>query len=368
MLKKIIFLGTALMMAAGSLSVSAENNAGISFDKPAGDAGDAVKIGGGLAGATVYGTFPDEHITLDYDGKQFATMKIFHSMPVDSRVTAYKRGLDSETNVAFTEINLTNGLRDERYYASPVDSVLVMTYNDEVPLLCTIVLKSDYASEIKSFDDRITMKGTLPDGNDFTTIVKVIPWAGRIITNPDASLMLYGVKGATLVISTVKSAEPDLAALRVFRASFKLKDGLEKYCQMKGEPTMPDDYVSYASVPAATGASAGTVDIVATDAEGHTDLVLRTTDDAIEFLPFSATRPADGDVVDVTAHGAFRISIRWDKGKVSGGTISYYPKDYMADETDVTLLLNGEPHKVHITAGQTIPLENFVDLVRPFIQ
>lgn len=372
--KTIISTGAAFMLAAVSLPSSAQESKPRTFDKPAGSSSEAVNIGSGLTEATIYGTFPDEKIVLNNGKEQFATLTIYHSVPVKSRVTKYQRGLNPDTNIAFTDIKLTNGLRNEHYFASPVDSVLVMTYNDAVPLFCTIVLKSDYAKDIKSFDDQITMTGTLPgesgDGTDFTTILKVIPGAGNITTNPDASLTLNYMEGATLLISTVKSPEADLAKLRVFRASYKLKDGLERYCHISPDDPMADEYVTYSTVAAPDGSTAtdGAMDIVSTDAEGRSDVVMRTLPDHIEFLPMSATRPADGEADDVSALGAFKISFRWEKGKVTGGNISYYPKDYMNKETDVELILNGEPHNVHFTAGQTIPLENFVDLVRPFIQ
>lgn len=371
MYKKLIFIGAVLMMAAVSLSLSAAAAKADSstFDKPAGQAAETVKIGGALTAATIYGTYPDEHIEINDGETTLATLTIYHSVPLGCRVTGYRRGLDSSTDVAFTDINITNGRINEKYYASPSDSVLVMTYSDEVPLFCTIVLKSDYAGKIKSFDDRITMKGMLPGGSDFTTILKVIPGAGNITTNPDASLTLNYMKGATLVISTVKSAEPDLARLRVFRASLRLSDGLDAYCLMAGNAPLEYEQVTYTAVaaPAVAGHPEAT-DILSTDAEGRTDVVLRTTTGRIDFLPFSATRPADGEAVDVEALGAFKISFRWEKGNVTGGNISYYPKDYIKQETDVDLILNGEPHRVRFTAGQTIPIENFVDLVRPFIQ
>ncbi|WP_303333108.1 glycoside hydrolase N-terminal domain-containing protein [uncultured Muribaculum sp.] len=369
MLKKLIFICAALAGAAVSLSAAAAKADSLTFDKPAREAAEAVKIGGALTAATIYGTYPDEHIEINDGETNLSTLTIYHSVPLGSRITGYRRGLDSSTDVAFTDIDLTNGRINEKYFASPADSVLVMTYSDELPLFCTIVLKSDYAGEIKSFDDRITMKGTLPGGSDFTTILKVIPGAGNITTNPDASLTLNYMKGATLVISTVKSAEPDLARLRVFRASLRLSDGLDAYRLIANDAPLEEEQVTYTSVaaPAVAGQPEAT-DIMATDAEGHTDVVLRTTTDRIDFLPFSATRSADGEAADVEALAAFKISFRWEKGNVTGGNISYYPKDYMAQETDVDLILNGELHRVHFTAGQTIPLENFVDLVRPFIQ
>lgn len=132
---------------------------------------------------------------------------------------------------------------------------------------------------------------------------------------------------------------------------------------------MDEEYITYSTVAAPEGTGTpDALDIVSTDEEGNTNVVMRTTTGRIDFLPFSATRPADGEATDVNVLGAFKVSFRWEKGKVTGGNISYYPKDYMEQETDVDLILNSEPHHVHFTAGETIPLENFVDLVRPFIQ
>lgn len=397
MLKHSIFIAA---VAAVSVVAAAKTDRTV-YDKPAKDAGEAVTISNGTAGATIYGSFPDEHIELSgltvsktaagvkgnsgKDFTPFAKLDIHHSVPVKNRVTGYERGMDAETSTAFTGFDMTGGKRLEEFYASTSpDSVIVIRYNDEVPLFCTIFLTSDYAREVKSFDDRITMTGTVPAtdaegrGTDFTTILKVIPGKGNITTNPDASLTLNYMKGATIVISTVKHAHGEtdrrlaaedaaaLARLRVFRSSLDLADGLEAY---RGKIASGKFADVYASEETAADGDAPYREISAvTCEEGTRAVVLRAWPERIVFLPGSEGEWGDGESTNVEALGMFRINFRWEKGKVTGGTITYTPKDYMEKERKMVLVLNGESYDVEFKSFQSVPLENFVDLVRPFIQ
>lgn len=393
----------AAAFAAASAGASAKTDT-LTYDKPAKNADEAIIVGNGTSGATIYGTFPDERVELNHivaaenptgenrreAFRPLADLTVYHSVPVGSRVTRYERGMDMGTSTAFTDMTMTAGKRREEFYASAADSVIVISYSDEVPLFCTIFLTSDYAREVKSFDDRITLKGTIPPadgrgpGLDFTTILKVIPGKGNITTNPDASLTLNYMRGATIVISTVKATadvrnlsftdegDPatDLARMRVFRASLNLADGLAAYCSKASERALADSYSADGADAAATPDElyAQYLDVAAAGEGGNTQVVLRTEPGRIVFLPGTEAGWGDGEAEDVEALGAFRISFKWEKGKVTGGTITYMPKDYMAKDATVELVLNGESHEVEFDTHESVPLENFVELVRPFIQ
>lgn len=390
---------------------SSANNKNTTYTTPAKGVDSAVQIGNGTSGITIYGTFPDENILLndiDITGEAsvrktgtstdnpvatnkntpLANIAIHHSVPVGSKVKSYERGLNLDSKTAFTNITLTEGLRGQELYASAPDSVIIIRYNEEVPLFCTIVLTSEFATqEVKSFDDQITLKGRIPgktsddEGTEFTTVLKVIPGEGNITTNPDASLTLNYMKGATLIITTVKStpelknmaipADGDvavnLARMRIFHAAFNLNGGLAQYSQAAENNTLPKNYIAE-SESSASNADNKFVNVTSVNEEGVTQVVLRTSPNHIEFLPSFQPNLVNGEAENLKALGSFDISFKWEKGKVTGGNITYIPQDYMPGETSVDLVLNGETHTVEISTGQTIPLENFIELVRPFIQ
>ncbi|MBD5225356.1 MAG: hypothetical protein HDS68_05225 [Bacteroidales bacterium] len=354
------------------------------YDKPAATANEAIHIGNGTSAATIYGTFPDENVEINYttpEGKteKLATLTVFHSIPVKRKVKTYERGINKDTETAYIDMTLTDGTWKEQFYSAAKDSVLIVEYSDDLPLNSTVFLKSDYATDVKSFDDLITLKGKLPaqgrgEGTDFTMLLKVIPGTGGMITtNPDASLAICNIKGAKFIITTVRSQATDLANLRIFRTALRLKNGLDKYQQTA--PVSQSDY-SYAAyttteekVTSPTGKQETFVNIEATDSLGNPVVALRTSPGRIEFLPYiDFTNATDGGIDNIKALDSFNICFRWEKGKVSGGTITYFRKDYMPDETEIDIVINGETHKVDIKEGETIPLENFIDLVRPFIQ
>lgn len=355
-----------------------ENNS--SYSKPASTSEEALHIGNGTSAATIYGTFPDENIDINYttaEGKteKIANLTVFHSIPVKRKVQKYERGINPETGTAFIDMTLTDGIWKEQFYAAPKDSVIIVEYSDDVPLNSTVFLKSDYATDIKSFDDLITLRGKLPDkGTDFIMLLKVLPGTGGMITtNPDASLAICNIKGAKFIITTVRSQATDLANLRIFRTSLKLRNGLEKYQETAALPQAADSYTTYTTTENSDTSDAGEkltfVNIETTDSLGNPLVALRTSPGRIEFLPYiNFAEVTDGGADNIKALGSFNISFTWEKGQVSGGNITYFRKDYMPDETTVELIINGDTHKVGIKEGETIPLENFIDLVRPFIQ
>ena len=381
------------MLAVAAQIAAAADGGGKVYDKPANGADETTVVDNGNAGAVVFGTYPDERIDLNVAGcKGVAQLTVHHSVPLKSKVTGYRRGLDASKGTAYMELDRTEGVLKQEMYASGPDSAIVIRYGAEVPLNCTIVLTSEYVTgEVKSFDDRITLTGKLPgkggeDGPDFITILKVIPGKGNITTNPDASLTLNYMQGATLIVTTVQSGRggtplpagvdsaAELATLRVFRTSLRLEDGFDRYLVADASRRGSAEEGFTASVGGVAvqtvqrGESAEFADVVWTNEEGMEHTVLRTWPGQIEFLPTGLEAWGDGEAEDLQALGLFRVSFRWDKGKVSGGNVTYVPKDYTAPPVKVTLLLNGEPHEVEFAAGQTVPIENFVDLVRPFIQ
>lgn len=353
------------------------------YDKPAKTQQEAVSIGDGTVAATIYGTFPDENIDLTYTTESGATEKmgsitVFHSIPVKRKITRYARGFNPSTDIAFTDITFSDGNLKQQFYAAIPDSVLIIEYSDEVALNSTVFLKSDFATDVRSFDDLITLKGKFPgkngNGEDFTTLLKVIPGTGGMITtNPDASLAICNIKGVKLIISTVKSQASDLAKLRIFRTSLKLKAGLDKYRENADVPQLADYYTSYTTTESTESESNGEkltfTNIETTDSLGNPVVAMRTSPNRIEFLPYiEFAEVADGGIENVNVLGSFSVSFIWEKGKVTGGLITYIPKDYMPIDTTVELILNGESNKVDFHSGQTVPLENFIELVRPFIQ
>ncbi len=379
MQRKTIAVLTAMTITLFS-TMAKENK---SYSKPAATAEEAIQIGSGTSAATIYGTFPDENIDINYttpDGKieKIASLTVFHSIPVKRKVQKYERGINPENGTAFIDMTLTDGVWKEQFYAAPKDSVLIVEYSDDVPLNSTVFLKSDYATDVKSFDDLITLKGKLPakgkDGSDFTMLLKVIPGSGGMITtNPDASLAICNIKGAKFIITTVRSQAKDLANLRLFRTSLKLKNGLEKYQETAALPQLGDSYASYTTTESdsvsETGEKLTFVNIETTDSLGNPVVALRTSPGRIEFLPYiNFAEVTDGGADNIKALGSFNISFTWEKGQVSGGNITYLRKDYEPNATTLELIINNDTHKVDIKDGETIPLENFIDLVRPFIQ
>lgn len=348
--------------------------------------------------------------------RPLARLTVRHSLPLSSKQTGYERGLDLSTGTAYTNVTLTEGLRRQEAYASGPDSVIVINYTADVPLNCTISLDSDFAEEITSFDDRIVMRGTMGRPSDgkrhrvvrnnravkrdstalaadtagvhFITMLKVLPGEGNITTNPDASLTLNHMQGAMLIITTVKEsaalrsialpddADPvaDLARLRVFRASLKGYEGFEKF--RSNDLDIQLAAASGEASPEAVSADAQLIekyakylDMATTNpGTGGDSEVFVASPGRIEFVPGTQLGWGDGEVDSATVLGCFNISCKWEKGKITGGNITYQPAGGDPVDTEVELILNGESHRTSLRAWRPVPLENFVDLVRPFIQ
>lgn len=356
--------------------------ASVSYRKAATTEGDAVKVSDGVKGAVVWGSFPDEKIVIEDGDEELAKLTIRHSVPTKSRVVGYERGYDGEKHRAYTRIQLSEGMRDQQVMASGVDSVIVIDYGREVPLNCTLSLTSDLTKDVTSFDDLITMKGKTGSGERFTLLLKVLPGKGNITTNPDASLALNHMDGAMLVLTTLKGddCDGDKGLIRMFEATLAAADGGIDGFGKPGRYSAENFTVSdkapgeeYADVtalctsfyPVERPAKEGEERVI----EEWRQEVLRCAPGKIVFVPGTALSHPDGQTGKVTLPGDINVVYHWEKGKVTGGYVTYTPSDEMYPrETDVDLIVNGEYHQAHLKAWKPVPLENFVELVRPFIE
>ena len=242
-IKRILVGGVGLMLTAFG-SMAGED--AVKYDKPAKKSGEAIVVTDGGISARVYGSFPDEKIEIGRDGQDsYATMIIRHSLPVKSKVKNYRRGREDD-GMVYTDIVLTDGVRDQRIFASRPDSVIVMTYGDELQLDATIALTSELPHEVKSFDDWILL--TVDDDKHnarISTMLKVIPGPGNITTNPDGSLTLNYMKGASLILTGLTSelhaaeepsgdSDVDKARMRLFLAGFM---GIDKLREHRNDQT-----------------------------------------------------------------------------------------------------------------------------------
>lgn len=388
-----------LTMAFTLLTVTADNLTS-SHSSAATSLKDATSIGSPILGADLFGTFPDEKIniygrTADRGEQPVARLTVAHSLPVKSKIERYERGLREGDATAVTDIDLTHAPFRQEAWISVPDSSVVIKYGPDMQLFCTLSLTSDYPFDIKSFDDWITLSARDSTGVPFCTMLKVIPGKGNITTNPDGSLTLNYMHGATLVITTVTAspaAGPDLtltakncvddARLRLFRASIKTPEKLYAGRNDKapasisltdlGAPAENPDPEEMSALLAGEEIAAGevyigsdTLDIAVADA----DALVRCRPGKLELLPKLPPQWDKGQSNELKLRGGFVLLFEWQDRKIIGGTITYAPAPWeSAESITFDLLVNGEVHKLTMEAGETLPLENFIELVRPFIQ
>lgn len=368
---------------------------------PAKTSTEATTIGTPDLGANIYGTFPDETTeifcgTVLGDTLPVAQLKVLHSVPVKSKTIAYERGLRDNGDMAVTDITLSYAPYLQKAWVSLPDSAIVINYNEELPLYCTLVLTASQPFEVKSFDDWITLKSTTAGGTPYCTMLKVIPGKGNITTNPDGSLALNYMHGATLLITSVgeKNAAPgteqsasratDKARMRLMRASLKPLHKL--YASRKDKAPAAVSFSNFSSTsqlpePEATPAlitnadsdiaageviiGADTLDISLADAEA----LVHAKPGRIELLPDLPAGWGKGMSNELHIRGGFILLFEWQDYKIIGGTITYSPSPWEgAESITFDLHVNGTVNHLTMKTGETLPLENFIDLVRPFIQ
>lgn len=388
----------AIFLALTLLTITANTLSDI-HTSPASATKDATPIGGPELGADIFGTFPDEVIniygrTADSGSRPVARLTVAHSLPVKSKITRYERGLKEGAATAVTDIDLTHAPFRQEAWVSVPDSSVVIKYGPDMQLFCTLSLSSAYPFEIKSFDDWITLTANDSTGTPFCTMLKVIPGKGNITTNPDGSLTLNYMHGATFVITTVSATPaegPDLsltaqsciddARLRLFRASIKTPEKLYAGRNDKAPATVS---LADLGAPASTAPeempallpgeeiAAGevyigsdTLDIDIADA----DVLIKSRPGKLELLPSLPPNWDKGQSNELKLRGGFIMLFEWQDRKIIGGTITYAPAPWeSAESVTFDLLVNGETHSLTMTSGETLPLENFIELVRPFIQ
>lgn len=391
-------LASAILAALTLLTITANTLTNL-HTAPATSLKEATSIGASELGADFFGSFPDEVIniygrTADNSASPVARLTVAHSLPVKSKVSRYERGMKDGGATAVTEIDLTHAPFRQESWISVPDSSVVIKYGPDMQLFCTLSLTSAHPFEIKSFDDWITLTANDSTGTPFCTMLKVIPGKGNITTNPDGSLTLNYMNGATLVITTVTAspaAGPDLsltaqsciddARLRLFRASIKTPEKLYANRNDKapasvsladlGEPAAFNPEEASALL-AGEEIAAGEVyigtDTLAIDI-ADADALIKSRPGKLELLPSLPAEWNKGQSNELKLRGGFILLFEWQDRKIIGGTITYAPAPWeSAESITFDLLVNGETHNLTMTSGETLPLENFIELVRPFIQ
>jgi len=395
-------LAAAIALAL-TLPATAANESPLTHNHtaPAQTKAEATTIGSPSPGVTIYGTFPDEitdiySSTASGDTVPVAQLKVRHSLPVKSKILTYERGVRDDGDMAVTDITLSYASFIQKAWLSKPDSAIVISYNDDMPLNCTLALTATRPFEVKSFDDWITLTSTTDGGIPYCTMLKVIPGEGNITTNPDGSLTLNYMQGATLLITTVKGkggVAPELAQsasrmagearMRLMRASMKPLTKL--YAQRNAKAPAPirfsDLNASYATPTDAPTGPAITADgdlaagevIIGTDtldiSIADADALVHVHPGRVELLPDLPAEWSKGMSNELHIRGGFILLFEWQDHKIIGGTITYSPSRWEgAEATTFDLHVNGTVNRLKMKAGETLPLENFIDLVRPFIQ
>ena len=108
-----------------------------------------------------------------------------------------------------------------------------------------------------------------------------------------------------------------------------------------------------------------TLDIAIEDA----DALIKSSPGKIELLPDLPEEWSKGKSNELRLRGGFVLLFEWQDRKIIGGTITYAPAPWEgAEAATFDLHVNGTVNHLTMESGETLPLENFIDLVRPFIQ
>jgi len=259
-----------LLIATLSCCIAAHaDDLTLKYNEPAKFFEEALVIGNGNLGATVYGGVTEERISLnditlwtgepekepttpdaykhlpairqaldndDYKKAHELNMLVqgheceayqplgFLSIKFDgidtARITDYVRTLSLRDAVATTEYTLGNKTRKTEAFASAPDSVIVIHISGTLPVDATISLGSLLPHQSVASGNVITSTGYAayhfarednrmhydPErGTHFRTIVKALHTGGYVRTNEDASITLSKCRDVTLIITNVTS-------------------------------------------------------------------------------------------------------------------------------------------------------------------